>query len=85
MSLPLSKVLPPTCHRHLWIALNDVGVFGMVISKAPGSDGAAHFMIEIEDDPFKCGKHAVEVVQNIQTGELSEFKFHSEEKELSQK
>ena len=57
----------------------------MVISKASPADinGTAHFMIEIEDDPFKCGKHAVEVFQSIRTGELTEFKFHKEETELS--
>ena len=68
----------------------------MIISKAermgpwPGSmyngtshPGQSHFVIEIEDDPFKCGKHPVEVYQSIQTGELTQFKFHKEEQELS--
>jgi hypothetical protein len=67
------------------------GIFGMIISKAErkaeyngtAHPGQSHFVIEIEDDPFKCGKHAVEVFQSIQTGELTEFKFHKEEKELS--
>merc|ERR1712086_534257 len=68
------------------------GIFGMIISKAErmGSmyngtshPGQSHFVIEIENDPFKCGKHPVEVYQSIQTGELTEFKFHKEEQELS--
>merc|ERR1712086_265238 len=67
------------------------GIFGMIISKAErkaeyngtAHPGQSHFVIEIEGDPFKCGKHAVEVFQSIQTGELTEFKFHKEGKELS--
>ena len=78
------------------IGVHMAGIFGMIISKAermgpwPGSmyngtshPGQSHFVIEIEDDPFKCGKHPVEVYQSIQTGELTEFKFHKEEQELS--
>merc|ERR1711998_489525 len=63
------------------------GEFGMVIHTTPHPDfsaGTTQFVIEIEDDPFKCGKHPVRVSQ-LRSGELADLEFHQSEAEHSKR
>jgi len=67
------------------------GQFGVVMHQSNGmkpksiQGDAVHYIVEVEDDPFKCGRHPVELWQRTQDGTLSDFDFHPEESEMSKR
>ena len=90
--VPLPLLHTHTLHTNIsYRQLRLPGQFGVVMHQSNGvkpesiQGDAVHFIVEVEDDPFKCGRHPVELWQRTQDGTLSDFDFHPEESEMSKR
>jgi len=69
------------------------GLFVMVLNKGPLVDvyvedelvRHVHYTVEVEDDPFRCGRNPVDLYQGAKDGVLRSFTFHKDETELSKR
>jgi len=69
------------------------GQFVMVLNKGPEVDVPmgddlvrhVHWTVEVEDDPFRCGRNPVDLYQGVQDGALRGFTFHKDETDLSKR